>query len=109
MSRNPSYIKMINSKQWTTLRRKKLADNPLCETCEADGKSTLASEVHHRVPVESVSTEARMKELMFSYNNLMSLCHGCHADIHRHMFSHTKESVKANRQRDTQRFIDKYL
>lgn len=109
MSRNPVYIKLINSKEWKSLRSQKLADKPICEVCEDLGKSTLAVEVHHRIPVESVSTECQMKRLMFSYNNLMSVCHACHSEIHRQMFSHTKESVKMNRQRDTKRFIDRFL
>lgn len=109
MSRNPIYIKLINSKEWKSLRKRKLTDKPICEVCEESGKSTLAEEVHHKIPVESVSSEHQMKRLMFSYNNLMSVCHTCHAEIHRQMFSHTKESVKTNRQRDTKRFIDRYL
>lgn len=109
MSRNPVYIKLINSKEWKSLRLQKLADKPVCEVCEEAGKSTLAVEVHHRTPVESVSAERQMKRLMFSYNNLLSVCHACHSEIHKQMFSHTKESVKENRQRDTKRFIDKYL
>lgn len=109
MSRNPIYIKQINSKEWKDLRKRKLTDKPICEVCEGVGKSTLAEEVHHKIPVESVTTETQMKRLMFSYNNLMSVCHVCHAEIHRQMFSHTKEAVKDNRKRDTKRFIDKYL
>lgn len=112
MSRNPIYIKMINSKRWKDLRLRKLSDTPLCEACEAceaNGKSTLAGEVHHRIPVESVPTETRMRELMFNYGNLMSVCPACHADIHKEMFSHTKESVKANKRRQTQRFIDRFF
>lgn len=109
MSRNPIYIKQINSKEWKNLRKRKLTDKPICEVCEDLGKSTLAEEVHHKIPVESVSAEHQMKRLMFSYNNLLSVCHACHAEIHRQMFSHTKESVKANNKRISQRFIDKYL
>lgn len=109
MSRNPIYIKLINSKEWKSLRKRKLANNPICEVCEESGKSTLAVEVHHRIPVESVSAKHQMKRLMFSYNNLMSVCHDCHSEIHRQMFSHTKESVQANNKRISQRFIDKYL
>lgn len=109
MSRNPIYIKLINSKEWRQLRRHKLQNHPVCEACESEGKSTLAEEVHHKVPVESVSGEMQMRQLMFSYNNLMSVCHKCHSNIHREMFSHSKEAVKANNQRSTQRFIDNFL
>ena len=47
MSRNPHYIKMINSNKWKLLRAKKLQSNPVCEMCEANNRSTLATEVHH--------------------------------------------------------------
>lgn len=82
MSRNPHYIKMINSNKWKLLRAKKLQSNPVCEVCEANNRSTLATEVHHTVPVESVPHELGMRQLMFDYNNLQSLCHSCHSDAH---------------------------
>ena len=100
MSRNPHYIKMINSNKWKLLRAKKLQSNPVCEVCEANNRSTLATEVHHTVPVESVSHELGMRQLMFDYNNLQSLCHSCR---------HSKEAVQANNKRATERFVDKFL
>lgn len=109
MSRNPIYIKHINSKRWRELREKKLQEHPVCEVCEEEGRSTLATEVHHRIPVESVVSESKMKELMFRYSNLMSVCHACHAEIHRQMFSHSKAAVKANNERATKRFVDRFL
>ena len=54
MSRNPFYIKMINSVRWKQLRAEKLRNNPICEVCETNDLSTLATEVHHKTPVESV-------------------------------------------------------
>lgn len=83
--------------------------NPVCEQCDKSKRSRLATEVHHIIPVESVPTESRMKALMFSYSNLMSLCHECHVETHRQIFSHTKESVKANNERKTESFVDKFL
>jgi len=93
MSRNPHYIKMINSNKWKLLRAKKLQSNPVCEMCEANNRSTLATEVHHTVPVESVSHELGMR----------------HSDKHRRAFSHSKEAVQANNKRMTERFVDKFL
>ena len=109
MSRNPVYIKLINSKDWRTTRTKKLRLNPVCEVCDEELRSTLATEVHHVIPVESKSNESDMKRLMFGEHNLQSLCHKCHAKIHKDMFSHTKESVKANNKRATQRFINRFI
>lgn len=109
MSRNHIYIKMINSVRWKTLRTDKLRAKPLCEVCEANGLSVMATDVHHVIPVESVPCEAAMERLMFSYSNLQSLCHACHSDIHRRAFSHSKESVQANKKRATERFAEKFL
>ncbi len=33
---------------WRKVRAAKLADNPLCQRCEERGRTTLATEVHHR-------------------------------------------------------------
>ena len=109
MSRNPHYIKMINSNKWKLLRTRKMQSSPICEVCEANGLSTLATEVHHKIPVESVSHELGMKQLMFSYDNLQSLCHSCHSEIHRCAFSHSKEAIQANNKRATERFANKFL
>lgn len=109
MSRNPIYRKLINSVRWRKLRTAKLRANPICEECEKKDKSTIATEVHHIVPVESVSGWAKMERLMFSWLNLQSLCHACHVEIHRLLFSHTKEAVRENTKRATERFVDKFL
>lgn len=109
MSRNPIYIKMINSARWKRLRAEKLRANPVCEECAANDASTLATEVHHITPVESVSGVAAMERLMFNRMNLQSLCHACHAEIHRRAFSHSKEAVQENNKRAAMRFANKYL
>ena len=109
MSRNKEYIKLISSKEWRMLRIEKLRNNPLCESCKKAGKTIPATEVHHITPAESAIGTLQMRLLMFQYNNLISLCHTCHADIHRQMFSHSKEAVKANQQRITEAFIDKFI
>ncbi len=109
MSRNPIYKKLINSQRWRRLRADKLKANPICEECEKIDKSTLATEVHHVVPVESVASPAEMERLMFSRMNLESVCHPCHAEIHRLVFSHSKEAIQANNKRETKRFIEGFL
>jgi 5-methylcytosine-specific restriction endonuclease McrA len=109
MSRNPIYIKLINSVRWKKLRVQKLKANPVCEECAKRDVSTLATEVHHLTPVESVAGAAAMERLMFNWSNLQSLCHACHAEIHRLIFSHSKESIQKNNKRVTERFIEKFL
>lgn len=111
MAKDKNYIKLINSSSWRTLRLKKLQAQPLCECdeCKANGKITPATEVHHITPVESVTTIEMMEKLMFDFNNLMSVSHTCHSNIHREMFSHTKENVQKANERRTQRFMNKFL
>ena len=109
MSRNPIYIKLINSARWKKLRVQKLKANPVCEECAKRDVSTLATEVHHITPVESVAGVTAMERLMFSWKNLQSLCHACHADIHKRAFSHSKESIQDNNKRATNRFAEKYF
>ena len=101
MSRNPF--------RWKQLRAEKLRNNPICEVCETNDLSTLATEVHHKIPVESVPRELGMRQLMFDYNNLQSLCHACHSEIHRCAFSHSKEAIQSNNRRATERFVEKFL
>ncbi len=100
---------MIHSSKWKRLRIRKLIDQPLCEECLKKGITTCANEVHHVVPVESSKDTSTMEHLMYNEYNLMSLCHSCHSNIHRDMFSHTKENVIQNNRRKVDRFKDKYL
>lgn len=111
MAKDANYIKLINTQRWRTLRLKKLQAQPLCECeeCKEHDRITLATEVHHIVPVESVTTIEQMEVLMFDFNNLMSVSHECHARIHQEMFSHSKANVQKANEKRTQRFIDKYL
>lgn len=111
MAKDVNYIRLINTAHWRSLRLKKLQAQPLCECdeCKVNGKITLATEVHHVIPVESVATIEQMEALMFNLNNLMSVSHECHALIHKEMFSHTKVNVQKANKRRTQRFIDKFL
>ena len=99
MSRNPIYKQLIRSKEWKLLRIKKLKSNPLCEQCKQSNKIVPATEVHHVIPVESVSGYYQMKQLMFQYSNLKSLCHCCHVEIHRQFIlrSQYKPTIKEER------------
>lgn len=94
MSRNPIYIRLINSARWKKLRNEKLKDSPVYEECAKNGISTLASEIHHVRPKKALQVRQQWKRLMFDRMNLQSLCHACHAEIHKRAFSHSKESVQ---------------
>ncbi len=111
MAKDANYIKLINTQRWRKLRLMKLQAQPLCECeeCKEHGRIISATEVHHIVPVESVTTIEQMEALMFDWNNLMSVSNECHARIHAEMFSHTKENVQKANAKRTQRFIDKFL
>lgn len=109
MSHNRLYISLINTTRWRALRADALSARPLCEACLKEGRVTPATEVHHVRPVESVSSYESMRSLAYDPNNLLCLCHACHADIHKGLMSHTKEAVKENRKRETEHFIDVFL
>ncbi len=51
-----------------------LADQPLCELCEAEGIVEAAVEVHHVQPI------AQRPDLRLERGNLMCLCVPCHAE-----------------------------
>lgn len=106
MSRDKNYQKLLNAKEWKTLRAWYLRKHPLCELCEEKGLVVSAVDVHHIVPVESAkgiggtSTVEAMRELCYNPNNLQALCISCHANLHRQQHSHTKD---AHKQREAER------
>lgn len=55
---------------WRKLRAMKLADTPLCEECERQGRLTGAITVDHIIPKTLGGTDA--------WENLQSLCDDCH-------------------------------
>lgn len=59
---------------WQKIRNRYIKMHPLCEMCLEEGKSTLAEEVHHIVPVNRGGTHDTI--------NLMSLCRSHHNAIH---------------------------
>ena len=108
MARSKEYQSLLNSKKWRELRAWKLSVNPLCERCQEEGYVTMAVDVHHKRPVESAKTKEEMRRLAFSMSNLQSLCVPCHIKVHQEMKAHTKEAVRANKQRDLQRWADSH-
>ena len=59
---------------WKRLRDKYIMQQPYCEQCLKYGKQTLATQVHHIIPVINGGTNDK--------NNLMSVCEKCHRLIH---------------------------
>lgn len=72
---------IYDSAKWRALRRTKLQADPLCEQCLEEGRTRIATEVHHRKSfADATGTEAR--RLAYDYDNLMSLCKECHGRKH---------------------------
>lgn len=73
-TRDPKYSRFYNSADWRVLSRKRLQDDGYkCVKC---GK--IASEVDH---IKAIQTPDGW-ELRLDYDNLQSLCLGCHNEKH---------------------------
>ena len=71
--RDPN-VKKKYGYSWQKIRNRYIMSHPLCEMCLEEGKSTLAEEVHHIIPVKRGGTNETI--------NLMSLCRSHHNAIH---------------------------
>lgn len=58
---------------WQRLRRRKLSETPLCETCTARGELIIASHVDHIVSIKSGG------DAFPTIDGLRSLCPPCHS------------------------------
>lgn len=82
MSKDKDYNKLIHTVKWMRLRRDTLTAHPLCQRCEAEGRITPATEVHHICPVEEAITMTDKVQRMYDPHNLKALCHSCHVKTH---------------------------
>jgi hypothetical protein len=72
------HLRLYDTARWRyQLRPMKLRHSPLCESgivCDPDNKlRAIATEVHHVQSVEE------FPELMFVWENLLSMCKACHS------------------------------
>lgn len=109
MSNDKTYQKLIHSQRWQRLRRWKLQAHPLCEMCEKQGRTTLATEVHHVTPVEFALNDDQKVQLMFNAGNLMVLCHDCHVRIHTEMGRSGRKRTQKQTQEQMKEFRRKYI
>ena len=109
MAKDETYKRLINTSRWQRLRRSVLTARPLCERCEKEGYVTPASEVHHRVPVESAVTTREKEQLMFDPANLESLCHECHVVRHVELGRSGKEATKKRNEEQTRAVVDRFF
>ena len=72
------YQDFYQDPRWRALRDQKIRNNPVCEQCEARGKTILAREVHHKIPFQLGRTPEEIEHLAFDYDNTESLCVPCH-------------------------------
>jgi 5-methylcytosine-specific restriction endonuclease McrA len=61
----------VNRRKWPKVRRLQLMQNPTCADCGA-----VAEEVHHLIE------RAVRPDLMYCWDNLISLCCKCHKNRH---------------------------
>lgn len=109
MSKDATYKKLINSMRWRRLRSAKIRSCPLCERCMERGIYTSATEVHHVRPVEKGTDEPEMERLCFMWENLMSLCHECHRDIHDRDGYHSRKAVEERKKGAVVRFVKRFF
>lgn len=107
--KDEQYRKVITSKEWRKLRAVKIANNPLCEDCLINDKTTPATEVHHIIPIQRAKSLKEIKKLAYDYHNLRSLCEKCHQKTHDRLLSRGKKAQKEMRELERKRFIDNYL
>ena len=73
---------VYGTRLWRRLRESHLMQHPLCEICEARGKTVPAVDVHHRDSFLNYEGEMRL-EKAYDPANLMSVCRRCHNWLHR--------------------------
>lgn len=108
MSKNKYYRKFIHNRRWGEVRKLKLQMNPICEIC----KKEMAEEIHHIKPVERYTNNlSLMEDMFYRLDNLQSLCHKCHSNIHKQMrlYHNQKESIKRNNKERTDDFFNTYF
>lgn len=94
MSKSKDYNELIHTVRWLRLRKQTLTAHPLCQRCEAEGRISAATDVHHVVPCEYAINRTAMEQLMFDPGNLMALCHDCHVQVHRELGRSGKAATK---------------
>ncbi len=70
------YSKFYSTIEWKRLRNLKLQMNPLCERCEKQGRTTIATIVHH---IEEIREGG---DRLPTLEELESICKPCHSKHH---------------------------
>lgn len=77
-----AFQRWYNTTRWIKLRAAKFRNDPLCELCLLKDPPVIrqADEVHHKIPIDIRHPD---EELIYDYDNLMSLCIECHSKVHK--------------------------
>lgn len=100
MAHSTTYVRLMNSSAWRSLRNEVISAQPICQEC---GRK-VSQCVHHIVEVESGRTDAEMERIAFNRANLQALCFECHNAIHKAKRSHSKEAHRQRQAEALERF-----
>ena len=109
MAKDKEYKTLIHTSRWVELRHKILSEHPLCVRCEKEGYVTIATEVHHKAPVEIARTKADKERLMFDIHNLVPLCHDCHVRTHTEMGRSGKDATMKRNKEHLDEIVKKFF
>ena len=79
---NNKWAKYYHNKQWKLLREWQITNYPLCYDCALNGRSRAATQVHHKIPFSTGTTEEEKLQLLLDPDNVVSLCRECHLKRH---------------------------
>ena len=80
-AKKQQYQHIYQDRRWKRMRAAKIANNPLCEKCEVEGRVTPTTEVHHKIPFQTGRNTEEVERLAFEWDNLMSVCTSCHKEL----------------------------
>lgn len=106
------YSRLLGSKKWKSIRMQYLRTHPLCERCLEEGRTTLAQQVHHVIPVTQGKDAADKRRLAYSDYNLRALCEECHRRTHEEMGTWrtlTREQRKSKAQCEAEGFLKAWV
>lgn len=109
MAKDKDYQKLINTTRWLRLRREILTARPLCQRCQAEGRITAATEVHHVRPVEEAITYGDKRQRMYDPHNLRALCHDCHVRTHTEAGRSGRAATKKRNAEQVAQVIEKFF
>lgn len=109
MAKDRDYMQLIHTGRWLRLRKNVLSSHPLCQRCETEGRTTSATEVHHKRPVEEAITYADKRQRMYDPANLVALCHDCHVKVHTELGRSGKEATRRRNDKQISEIVQRFF